>query len=81
MSERTASSQAEWSARRKAQADRARGGTAAAVGVFLAIAGVTLGLVMAFTRDALGGSAVAVISAMLGILTLLVGSLLDTGRG
>lgn len=80
MSERTAHSQSEWTARREARARQAWVGTAAAVGALLAVVGVVLGLVVAFKRDALEGSAIAVISAMLGILIVLVASLNTEGE-
>lgn len=80
MSERTAHSQSGWVARREARARQAWFGTAAAVGALLAVVGVVLGLVVAFKRDALGGSAFAVISAMLGILIVLVASLYTEGE-
>lgn len=79
MSEKAAYSQSEW-ARRRAQADaQARGGGTAVAGVLLSVVGVVLGAVVAFQRDVLEGSAIVVISAMLGILILLVGSVLDAG--
>lgn len=80
MSERTAHSQSEWAARRAARAGQAWVGTAAAVGALLAVVGVVLGLVVGFRRDALEGSAIAVITAMLGILIVLVASLHADGE-
>lgn len=80
MTEKAAYSQSEWASRRRAQADRARGGGMAAIGVLLAVVGVALGTALAVKRDVLEGAAIVVVSAMLGILILLVGSLASAGR-
>lgn len=66
MTERAAYSQSEWASRRRAQADRARGGGTAAIGVLLAVFGVALGTVLALKRDVLEGAAIVVTSAMVG---------------
>lgn len=78
MSEKAAYSQSDW-ARRRAQAEQARGGGTAAAGALLSVVGIALGVVVAFRRDVLEGGVIVVMSAMLGILILLVGSLLDAG--
>lgn len=74
---RAAHSRSAWNARRQWRARQARTGTTVAVGCLLAFVGLTLGLLLAVKRDALLGAAIVTISAMFGLLFVLVGSLVD----